>query len=392
MKVWRPKFLKLPTAFIFTLAFAATFTLEGAPPAMDSSYRKLAGDHAEVWKPQATDQKQQAAPGGLIWKSVSGQPKAVILCLHGIQTHAAWFGPLGEEMRQHGFTVIAVDRRGSGLHKCAPYTEGYTNGSGELLGDLEVQIKAARLEAKGAPVYLVGTSWGSNLAGAYVADTKRSQPDGLIQLVPATVVRKPFAPSFGRQVFGHVVNLFAPGVKQQVPFGSIHYEAGRNQEQWREDEKARTGQFPKDLPAVPRKAKETLEPDAPASLKKADNEISRVLTADSVLLLEKPAVRTQMTGLKLGKKWMAGAAHLRCGFPVLVITADRDMIMDSKGARDVFTASQQSSPDITLDSLPAAHGMQLTEAPAISQKIQQWMKKLLDQEKRPLCECPSLHA
>jgi alpha-beta hydrolase superfamily lysophospholipase len=314
---------------------------------------------------QAEVEKGRVHPKGLIWRS-KGQPKAVLVCLHGIQTHSAWFGPLASELNQQSWTVIAPDRRGSGLNSDEPFVRGHIRGENELLDDLETQIQTARGEANGQPVYLLGTSWGSNLAGAYVSQSNRAKPDGLIQLIPATEVRLPHTPGlFGKLLIG-AANFGAPKTKTSLKFGPQHYLAGLDQSSLVRDKDGK-------LPPVPEQGEaEPLELTI-------ENRLARQILKDDAspstgALLMQPTVRTLVTGNKLFTQWKKRAKQLeQTKFPVLVITADHDQIMDNAAALSVFNAPGQGS--IAQIPIKAGHAVQVTHAKKIADNIVEWAKE-----------------
>jgi pimeloyl-ACP methyl ester carboxylesterase len=99
-----------------------------------------------------------------------GQTTGTLVCLHGIQTHGAWFAPLAQRLTQHGFSLWCPDRRGSGL---SPIT-----GGGKRTADIEsariwlddVDKVVTEAGKEGAPVFLIGTSWGARPALAYAQE------------------------------------------------------------------------------------------------------------------------------------------------------------------------------------------------------------------------------
>src|SRR4051812_44198571 len=50
----------------------------------------------------------------LYFPAHGGKPRAVLICLHGIQTHADWFTLMAPTLQDEGITVLCPDRRGSG--------------------------------------------------------------------------------------------------------------------------------------------------------------------------------------------------------------------------------------------------------------------------------------
>jgi alpha-beta hydrolase superfamily lysophospholipase len=50
----------------------------------------------------------------LSWRSGRSPPWAVRIFLHGIASHAGWFGETAAHLNEHGGAVYGPDRRGSG--------------------------------------------------------------------------------------------------------------------------------------------------------------------------------------------------------------------------------------------------------------------------------------
>jgi pimeloyl-ACP methyl ester carboxylesterase len=99
-----------------------------------------------------------------------GQATATLVCLHGIQTHGAWFAPLAQKLTSHGYSLWCPDRRGSGMSPSL--NEGARIADIESariwLDDIDKVVAVAAGE--GAPVFLVGTSWGARPALAYAQE------------------------------------------------------------------------------------------------------------------------------------------------------------------------------------------------------------------------------
>jgi alpha-beta hydrolase superfamily lysophospholipase len=122
----------------------------------------------------------------------AGEPRAEVVCIHGIQSHAGWYEYSCTRLAQAGFAVSFLDRRGSGINQEA---RGDTPGFRRLLDDLADFLRPLREQAKGRglPVFLVAISWGGKLATAL----QRRHPglvDGLALLCPGfyAKVRPPF--------------------------------------------------------------------------------------------------------------------------------------------------------------------------------------------------------
>jgi alpha-beta hydrolase superfamily lysophospholipase len=119
-------------------------------------------------------------------------PRAEVVCVHGIQSHAGWYETSCTRLAQAGFAVSFLDRRGSGLNEKA---RGDAPSFRRLLDDLADFLRPLREQdrACGLPVFLVAISWGGKLATAL----QRRHPglvDGLALLCPGffAKVRPPF--------------------------------------------------------------------------------------------------------------------------------------------------------------------------------------------------------
>jgi alpha-beta hydrolase superfamily lysophospholipase len=335
-----PFLQRMPMKTLLALASAALLGACAAPRTTDVSANAgashfLAKDGVEISSAAADGSSQR----GLLWRA-HGTEHGVIVCLHGLQTHSAWFGPLAAELNQRGWTVFAPDRRGSGLNADLPNHRGHTKGSDELLEDLQAHMRTATALAKRKPVILLGTSWGSNVATAYVTSRVEPRARALVQLVPATEVQKPVAPSLAKQLGALVLNVVAPGKTQPPPFGPDHYLAGQGDEIL----------------------------DDPAH-KPGNDKLRRILQKDTVLL-KLPTVRTYVTGQILAKRWKIELAAKPATSSVLLIVAKHDRIMDNTAA---MKAAQIAVP-YRLEGFDGGHGGQITHPGEIAGYIARWAR------------------
>lgn len=110
----------------------------------------------------------------------AAEPRAIVVCVHGIQSHAGWYDASCRHLSHQGFEVFFVDRRGSGMNG---EERGHCTGINQLTTDIVRAIAHARSEVPGRPVFLVGISWGGKLVTA----TIKAQPnlvDGLVLVCP----------------------------------------------------------------------------------------------------------------------------------------------------------------------------------------------------------------
>lgn len=124
------------------------------------------------------------------WAPV-GEPKGVILALHGLVMHGQTFEQLGKNLADQGFLVYSTDMRGYGrLTKEYPHEfcsdkdckqrVNYTKSAGDLL-KLAEKLKKVH---SGLPLYMVGESMGADMA-IRIASARPDIADGLILSSPA---------------------------------------------------------------------------------------------------------------------------------------------------------------------------------------------------------------
>lgn len=113
------------------------------------------------------------------------RPRAEVVCIHGIQSHAGWYGSSCGQLRDAGYAVAFLDRRGAGMNE---QDRGDAPSFRRLLDDLAEYLRTLRTGAPGMPVFLVGISWGGKLAVAL----QRRRPglvEGLILVCPGFCAR-----------------------------------------------------------------------------------------------------------------------------------------------------------------------------------------------------------
>jgi alpha-beta hydrolase superfamily lysophospholipase len=111
-------------------------------------------------------------------------PRAEIVCIHGVQSHAGWYEYSCTRLTEEGFSVSFLDRRGSGLNEEA---RGDMPSFRRLLDDLAEFLRPLRTDSL-RPVFLLAISWGGKLAVAL----QRRHPglvDGLILVCPGFFAR-----------------------------------------------------------------------------------------------------------------------------------------------------------------------------------------------------------
>jgi acylglycerol lipase len=119
----------------------------------------------------------------------SGNPRAYVVALHGVQSHSGWYEYSSQRLCEVGFDVRFLDRRGSGLNTKdrghADHPDRLINDVAQMLGQVRWERKLAQV---GAPVILMGVSWGGKLA-AVTAARRPDLVDGLALLYPGLCAR-----------------------------------------------------------------------------------------------------------------------------------------------------------------------------------------------------------
>ena len=133
---------------------------------------------ARAIQPEA--RRFQASDGyplaSLIWPARGDRPRARLILLHGVQSHAGWYHGLGRRLAAAGFECHFPDRRGSGANA---RERGHARSAQRLVDDV--------LEYAGAlnddrPKVLGGISWGAKLA--LVAAARDPKIDSLLLIFP----------------------------------------------------------------------------------------------------------------------------------------------------------------------------------------------------------------
>jgi alpha-beta hydrolase superfamily lysophospholipase len=118
---------------------------------------------SHAWWLQTSDGYRHAV---LSWLCAAEPPKASVVVLHGVQSHAGWYHGLGRRLAAAGFDAHFPDRRGSGANRQA---RGHAPSAHRLIEDLVELLRRVRggelrPAAIAAPRVLAGISWGGKLA------------------------------------------------------------------------------------------------------------------------------------------------------------------------------------------------------------------------------------
>lgn len=114
-----------------------------------------------------------------------GEPKAVLLALHGFNDYSRAFKAPGEWWAERGIATYAYDQRGFGE---APH-RGLWAGSDTLVDDLGTAARLLRARYPATPLYLLGDSMGGAVVLVALTGADPPEVDGAILVAPAVWAR-----------------------------------------------------------------------------------------------------------------------------------------------------------------------------------------------------------
>lgn len=138
------------------------------------------------------------------WESESGEPRADVLIVHGINEHSGRYEHVGEQMSAAGFAVEGFDLIGWGASGGARGDiEDWTMLLDQIQGHLESLLSNPR------PTVLYGHSMGGALAAEYLV-AERPQPDLGVLSAPALAAGEAWQRALARALSGILGGLRLP--------------------------------------------------------------------------------------------------------------------------------------------------------------------------------------
>jgi alpha-beta hydrolase superfamily lysophospholipase len=242
---------------------------------------------------------------------VSPEPSAVIIMVHGVISHSLWLESVAERLADRQLSVLAMDRRGSGLNQDA---RGDAPSSDTLLRDLDAVFHWAASTA--LPVHLCGFCWGGNYVINYL-NAHRVHVQSLTLIAPSI-----FASALIKQQRFATGDSAAPTEQPVTPIDQ--FTDGPMYESF-------------------------IRPD-PLRLRKVSLRFNR-------------CIEQFANGL-----WMK---FVKLNLPCLVLLAARDSIVDNQATERAF--HRLKAPCKQLQTLNGGHGLQFDEATQIAAHIIQWV-------------------
>jgi alpha-beta hydrolase superfamily lysophospholipase len=131
-----------------------------------------------------------------------GDPRAVLLALHGFNDYSAAFDSPARWWAERGLATYAYDQRGFGE---APH-RGLWAGTGVMVDDLAEAARLLRARHPGRPLFLLGESMGAAVVMVAMAEGRVPEIDGAILSAPAVWAR-PTMPGYQRAALWLAVRL-----------------------------------------------------------------------------------------------------------------------------------------------------------------------------------------
>jgi len=197
--------------------------------------------HPGSAKPGAK-KKLRGTPPCLAWIDPEVQPRAVLLCVHGLGLHNGSYEQFGKRMTKLGVASYAVDMRGFGSWMEAKGREKVDFTA--CLEDVRAVLKVIHRAHPGLPVFLLGESMG----GAIALQSTALYPD----LIDGTISSVPSGDRFeqGKTSIKVALRLLAkPNTEFDVGTGVIEQATQKPElrESWSKDPLSRMNISPKEL-------------------------------------------------------------------------------------------------------------------------------------------------
>src|SRR5262245_14107088 len=110
------------------------------------------------------------------WRPVTGQPRAVVVIVHGFNSHSGQYTWVAEQFVDSGFAVYALDLRGRGRSEGERF---YVETIEDYVNDVATFVRIAKSQEPGLPVFVLGHSAGGVVSCVYTLE-HQSEINGLI--------------------------------------------------------------------------------------------------------------------------------------------------------------------------------------------------------------------
>ena len=132
-----------------------------------------------------------------------GEPKAVLIIVHGLGEHGGRYPHVVEHLVPHGYAIYAMDLRGHGR---SGEQRGHINSYDEIRSDLMTSIEIVQKKEAGKPLFLMGHSIG----GLIVLDYVLHYPDGLKGVIASAPTLMQTGVSPALMMIARILSKLAP--------------------------------------------------------------------------------------------------------------------------------------------------------------------------------------
>lgn len=165
------------------LALTATLALPVSALAADAPTSNAAATQPAPSKSAPGKIRAGIAPC-TAWVDPDVEPRAALLCVHGLGLHNKSYEAFGERMAKQGIATYAVDVRGFGSFQEADGEQNRDVDFEYCLQDVAKALKFIQRAHQGLPVFILGESMGGAIALRVTAEHPELV-DGLISCVPS---------------------------------------------------------------------------------------------------------------------------------------------------------------------------------------------------------------
>jgi acylglycerol lipase len=145
--------------------------------------------HRELVK-TSNEERIKSADGTPIfmrsWRP-EGTPDAVVVIVHGFNSHSGYYGWVADQLTASRLAVYALDLRGRGHSDGERY---FIESFGEYQADVHAVVETARTREPGLPIFVLGHSAGGVISSVYALEHQES----LAGLVCESFAFRVFAP------------------------------------------------------------------------------------------------------------------------------------------------------------------------------------------------------
>src|SRR5262249_33827014 len=101
------------------------------------------------------------------WRPAVGKPRAVVVIVHGFNSHSGYYLWVAEQLVAYGLAVYALDLRGRGKSDGERF---YVAQFGDYVNDVATFVTMAKAQEPGLPVFVLGHSAGGVVACVYTLE------------------------------------------------------------------------------------------------------------------------------------------------------------------------------------------------------------------------------